>query len=169
MRKRDRIDADKHALSFDFYALLLCRTNSGQLVFRGLDRLIFGPRVLQHGSLAVRERASPHIILSVPLAPAHPAAPTLGSVWRAGACGGRGAMACARSFCAMWARRCLPRLMCAVTPRSSGFCAWSSARLDIVPRGNVQCADYIGANASRDAASKFICSGMIAAPGRGPF
>ena len=43
------------------------------------------------------------------------------------------------------------------------------ARLDIVPRGNVQCADYIGANASRDAASKFICSDMIAAPGRGPF
>ena len=44
------------------------------------------------------------------------------------------------------------------------------ARLDIVPRGNVQCADYIGANASRDAASKFICSGMIAAPGAaGPF
>ena len=123
MRKRDRIDADKHALSFDFYALLLCRTNSGQLVFRGLDRLIFGPRVLQHGSLAVRERASPHLLLSVPLAPAHLATPTLGSVWRAGACGGRGAMACARSFCAMWARRCLPRLMCAVTPRSSGFCA----------------------------------------------
>ena len=43
------------------------------------------------------------------------------------------------------------------------------ARLDIVPRGNMQCADYIGANASRDAASKFICSDMIAAPGRGPF
>ena len=43
------------------------------------------------------------------------------------------------------------------------------ARLDIVPRGNVQCADYIGANASRDAASKFICSDIIAAPGRGPF
>ena len=121
MRKRDRIDADKHALSFDFYALLLCRTNSGQLVFRGLDRLIFGPRVLQHGSLAVRERASPHIILSVPLAPAHLATPTLGSVWRAGACGGRGAMA----LCAVVLRDvgaevpAWPRLM----PRSSGFCA----------------------------------------------
>ena len=25
----------------------------------------------------------------------------------------------------------------------------------------MQCADYIGANASRDVASKFICSGMI--------
>ena len=45
------------------------------------------------------------------------------------------------------------------------------ARLDIVPRGNVQCADYIGANASRDAASKFICCGMILPRpgGRKPF
>ena len=34
-------------------------------------------------------------------------------------------------------------------------------RLDIVRRDNMQCAGYIGANASRDAGSKFICSGMI--------
>ena len=36
-----------------------------------------------------------------------------------------------------------------------------SARLEIVPRSNMQCAGYIGANASRDAASQFICCGMI--------
>ena len=109
----------------------------------------------------MRERASPHLLLSVPLAPAHLATPTLGSVWRAGACGGRGAMA----LCAVVLRDVGAEVPAATVDAAVLWllrpCLRLSARLDIVPRSNMQCADYIGANASRDVASKFICSGMI--------
>ena len=144
--------ADVFALGVTLFALLGCDCDESRIpstalpggagVVRDTPALLAELSAGQLGDKVSQLLASMLAsVFSVPLTPSHPLTPTLWPIWRAGACGGPCPIALSSergrsARCA--ARRCHGRAVLRLLRLP--------ARLDIMPRGSMQCAEWRNAN-----------------------